>query len=126
MPARLESTSEEMAAYRDTLRRRGEAERLETSMRRKHAWETAQRAAAFLQESFSASRVFAFGSLARGYWFTRTSDIDLAAWGIKSEDYFLAVARLQDLSPEFKIDLVRMEDCKPALREAILKAGKPL
>ena len=126
MPARLEITPEELTAYRDTLKRRGEAERHELGLRREHAWETARRAATFLKESLGASQVLVFGSLSHGHWFSRTSDIDLAAWGIKSEDFFQAVARLQDISPQFKIDLVRMEDCKPALREAILKAGKPL
>ena len=64
-----------------------------------------------------------FGSLVHGYWFSQTADIDLAAWGLKDEDYFLVVARLQDLSPEFRIDLVRMENCRPGLREAILQEG---
>ena len=64
-----------------------------------------------------------FGSLVHGYWFSQTSDIDLAAWGLKDEDYFLVVARLQDLSPEFRIDLVRMENCRPGLRGAILQEG---
>ena len=44
----------------------------------------------------------------------------------RDEDYLVAVARLQDLSPEFKIDLIAMERCKPELRDAITKGGKLL
>lgn len=64
------------------------------------------------------------GSLAHGHWFSQTSDIDLAVWGLEADAYFTAVARLQDLSPEFKVDLVAMESCRPALREAIIAEGK--
>ena len=56
-------------------------------------------------------------------WFTTTSDIDLAARGLAPDDYFTAVARLQDLSPEFKVDLVAVERCKAALRESIAREG---
>ena len=126
MPGKIELTSEQIANYRATLRAREEAERLELEMRRERAWETARRAAHLLVEQFDASKVLTFGSLAHGFWFTQTSDIDLAAWGIKSEEYFQAVALVQDVSAEFKIDLVRMEDCKPGLRESVLKDGVPL
>jgi len=67
-----------------------------------------------------------FGSLLEARWFSETSDIDLAAWGLRTEDYFTAVARLQDLSPEFEVDLVAMEYCKPGLRETIMREGEPI
>ena len=60
-----------------------------------------------------------FGSTVHGHWFSTTSDIDIAASGLASDDYFTAVARLQDLSPEFKVDLVALEHCKAELRESI-------
>lgn len=126
MTTALELTPEEMAVYRATARRRWERERQERARRRERAWEVARRASTLLKERFGATRVVVFGSLAHGRWFSKTSDIDLAAWGLKDEDYFTAVARLQDLSPEFEIDLVAMERCKPSLRETILKEGTPL
>lgn len=61
-----------------------------------------------------------------GHWFSLTSDVDLAAWGVKDDEYFVVVAKLQDISPEFEVDLVMMEQCEPELREVILKEGVPL
>ncbi len=79
-----------------------------------------------LKEKFGAVQVAVFGSLVHGHWFSPTSDIDLSVWGLKYEDYFVAVAKLQGLSPEFKIDLVSTEHCKPSLREVIIQEGKLL
>jgi predicted nucleotidyltransferase len=69
--------------------------------------------------------VILFGSLLDPQRFHLSSDIDLAVEGLAPLDYFTAVAQLQDLSP-FKIDLVRLERCKPSLKAAILAEGKRL
>ena len=121
MPVLSQVSPEAMATYRATAQRRSEVEQQELAQRRECARQVARRAAAFLKEQFGATRVVVFGSLVHGYWFSRTSDIDLAAWGLQPDDYFVAVARLQDLSPEFRVDLVVAERCKPALHEAILR-----
>ncbi len=126
MARTLEVTPEAMAAYRATLRQREEQAQQEQAQRRERAWEVARRAAMLLREQFGATQVIVFGSLVHGHWFSPTSDVDLAAWGLKDDDYFVAVARLQDISPEFEVDLVAMEHCKPGLRETILKEGAPL
>jgi len=126
MSIALRVRPEAMVVYRATAQRRWEEERQELARRRERAWQVARRATALLKEQFGATRVAAFGSLVHGYWFSRTSDIDLAAWDLPAEDYFVAVARLQDLSPDFRIDLVAMESCRPALRDIILKEGKLL
>ena len=123
MTARFSLTPDTLAAYRETIHKRQEAEQKKLALRRDRAWEIARQAASLLQETFGATRIMVFGSLAHGYWFSRTSDIDMAAWGVKDEDYLVAVARLQDLSPEFGIDLIRMESCRPGLHEAILQEG---
>jgi predicted nucleotidyltransferase len=112
-----------MAVYRATARRRAEEEARALALRRVRAQEVARQAAALLKEQFSAAQVAVFGSTVHGHWFSATSDIDLAAWGLASDDYFTAVARLQDLSPEFKVDLVAVERCKPKLREIIAREG---
>ena len=70
-----------------------------------------------------AARVVTFGSLVHGHWFSKTSDVDLAVWGVELDDYLVAVARLQDLSSEFKVDLISAAHCKPALLEVIVKEG---
>jgi uncharacterized protein len=126
MSSRYDLTPEKWAAYRKTMHNRQETEQRELASRRKRAWDVVRLAVRLLQESFGASRVLVFGSLAHGLWFSQSSDIDLAAWGIKNEDYFLAVAKLQDLTQEFSIDLIRMENCKPELKEIVLQQGKEL
>lgn len=114
---------EAMATYRATMERRWAEEHAQRSARKSAAWLIAHQAADLLRQEFGATQVVLFGSLAHGRWFTQTSDIDLAAWGIQDADYFLAVAWLQDLSPEFSIDLVQMERCRPTLVAAIQREG---
>ena len=112
-----------MAIYRATARRRAQEAERALALRRARAGEVAHLAAVLLKEQFGATQVFIFGSTVHGFWFTATSDIDIAASGLASDDYFTAVARLQDLSPEFKVDLVDLERCKLALRDAVLREG---
>jgi len=125
MSTALQVSPKAMAVYRATARRRWEEEQQALARRQERAWQVAHRAVALLKEQFGATQVAAFGSLVHGFWFSRTSDIDLGAWGLKSDDYFVAVAKLQDIS-EFKIDLVAMEHCRPAMHEAIVREGKLL
>lgn len=120
----FELTPEELAVYRETAQRRWNKEQRELSLRRRRAWEVAHRAGALLKGEFGAAQVVAFGSLVHGYWFSNTSDVDLAAWGLKDEDYFNAVAKVQDLSPDYKVDLVSFERCQPEFRKAIIKEGE--
>ncbi len=115
-----------MAAYRATARRREEQRRRALAARRARALEVATVAAALLREQFGARRVVLFGSATRDDTFSERSDIDLAAWGIPREDFFAAVARLQELSAEFSVDLVDGDRCKPALLEAIARDGETL
>ena len=112
-----------MAVYRATAQRRAAEASRTLALRRACAREVAQQAAALLKEQFGATQVALFGSTVHGHWFSATSDIDLAASGLASDDYFTAVARLQDLSPEFKVDLVALEHCKAELRESIAREG---
>jgi uncharacterized protein len=124
MPA--QPTTETIAVYRQTMQRRQEQVERELARRRERALQAAEQASAFLKKQFGATEVILFGSLVHRHWFSQRSDIDLASRGIADDDYFVAVARLQDLSPEFKIDLVSLEKCKPELRQAIIDEGKRL
>jgi predicted nucleotidyltransferase len=126
MAARHELNPDKIALYRATAQRRAEEVARIQIKRRELAWEVAYQAAAYLKSHFGARQVVAFGSLVHGHWFSATSDIDLAASGLQNEDYFTAVARLQDLSPDFQIDLVPLERCRATLRETILREGRVL
>ncbi|HIC88969.1 MAG TPA: nucleotidyltransferase domain-containing protein [Anaerolineae bacterium] len=116
-------TSEEIEIYRQTARRRRRQEERRLTERRERAWTVARQAARLLKDRFGARRVVVFGSLAREGRFRRWSDLDLAVWGIRPEDYYRAVSKVLDMTTEFKIDLVDVTSCRPSLRAAIEREG---
>jgi predicted nucleotidyltransferase len=89
-------------------------------------WATAQaqlpELLAVLREHFAATRVVLFGSLTAQNRFTRWSDIDLAVWGIPPEKFYDAIATLNELSPDIKVDLVDPERCQSATLKDIIQA----
>ena len=97
----------------------------EADERRRQAWRVARRAGQMLREQFGASKVVVFGSLAHG-WFTPWSDIDLAAWGILPDRFYVAVAAVTGFSAAFRVDLLDPETCRPVLREALEREGVEL
>jgi predicted nucleotidyltransferase len=117
-----------LEVYRATVRRREAEESAARAAARKRAWRAAGEAADMLRMRFGAARVVVFGSLVEsdGAFFGVGSDIDLAAWGVRDKDYFVAVAHLQTVSPEFGIDLVAMEHCPDHLRPKIEHDGEDL
>lgn len=93
-------------------------------------WIRLRRTARFLRETYDVSRVVVFGSAARGRFFDEHSDLDRAVWGLDDRLYFRAQGQVlafhsdvepEDVEPE--IDLVRYEDARSALREAIDREG---
>lgn len=115
----LALTTEEWQAYRPG----GEINEERVAERWERAWEVARAAAKLLRQKFGATRVVVFGSLTHRAWFTPWSDIDLAAWGIPPDAFYQAVAVVTGISPEFEVDLVIPEDCRPALRQIIEQEG---
>jgi predicted nucleotidyltransferase len=115
----LDLTAEELRMYRPD---RGRDERLDTE-RWEHAWQVARVVAHLLRESFGATRVVVFGSLAHRDWFGPWSDIDLAAWGIPTDRFYRAVAVATGVSSHFRVDLVDPRDCRPTLRRFIEREG---
>jgi len=89
-------------------------------------WETARSRlpglATLLRKQYGATRIVIFGSLNTQETFTRWSDIDLAAWGIKPEWFYEAVAVLNDHSPDIKVDLVDPERCGSAVLKQMIEA----
>ncbi len=118
----LALTPEQWQTYRPRVRTDEE----QAVKRWERAWKVARTAATLLREEFGAGRVVVFGSLTHRAWFTPWSDIDLAAWGIAPDAFYRAVALVTGLSSEFEVDLVSPEDCRPALRRAIMQKGVDL
>ncbi|MBE7471025.1 MAG: nucleotidyltransferase domain-containing protein [Anaerolineae bacterium] len=116
-------TDEEMAVYRTTAQRREEQERQEQIQRRQRALSLAQQAARLLRTDFQAKQVILFGSLARGDFFHRRSDIDLVVTGVKSQDFWRAWSALDKLGGEFEIDLVDIETASPSLHLVLEQEG---
>jgi len=75
-----------------------------------------------LREQFAATRVVLFGSLTAQNRFTHWSDIDLAVWGIPPKMFYEAVATLNAVSPDIKVDLVDPERCQSAALKNIIQA----
>ncbi len=119
-------TDEEMVVYRTTSQRREEQERQEEIQRKQRALSLAEQAAKILRMDFQARQVILFGSLARGEFFHRRSDIDLVVAGVKSQDFWRAWGALDKLGGEFEIDLVDIETASPALRLVLEQEGVEL
>ena len=99
------------------------AETNQVSERWNRALDTARQVAQMLREKYGATRIVIFGSLAHRLWFGPRSDIDLAVWGIPANRFYQAVATATGFSPDFEIDLVDPDDCRPALRQVIEVEG---
>jgi predicted nucleotidyltransferase len=121
----VDLSPEQYGEYRtaEVIRRRRKEHGEALDRRRFVAYQLAKRAAELLRDEFDAQKVVLFGSLNHQDWFTDWSDIDLAAWGIESDRFFQAVAVVTALSPDFKVDLVDPEACKPALKAVIEGEG---
>ena len=87
--------------------------------RQERAWKLAKEAALLLKKRYGAKKVVVFGSLVHNFWFTMSSDVDLAAWGIPDDCFFAAAAEVTEMNEEFNVDLVDGEKCPPFIRQAI-------
>ena len=121
----LDLTPDEWRAYQPARGSENisETDKTQLAGRKRQAMRLARQAAQLLKERFKAQRVMLFGSLVHEASFTPWSDIDLAAWGISPERFYAAVAAVTGSSPDFKIDLVDPDDCRPSLRIAIERDG---
>jgi|GEM_PF-416947 len=124
----LDLPPEELKKYRplEAIRRRRVKQATEISSRRRRAMLAARKAAKLLKAEFGAKEVILFGSLARRVSFTLWSDIDLAVRGIDSEKFFAAFGAIERIDVNFRIDLVELETCPPALLKSVEEDGKPL
>ena len=78
-------------------------------------------AARFLRQQ-GATRVWLFGSLAKGRRPTVHSDFDFAVEGLPADRLFGSVGHLLQVLPR-PVDVVEFETCPPLLRDQILEHG---
>jgi len=119
----LEMTDQELEAYRRAARRREHERGKRASERERRAWALARRAGELLRERFGAKRVVVFGSLVHKGCFTRWSDVDVAAWGLRPEDTFRAIGAVQDLDSEIAVNLIDVGTCSSSLLAVIQQEG---
>lgn len=115
----LELTTEELRRYHPDRKPIAS----QVSEQRQKAWEVARTAADILRRDFGATRVAVFGSLVDGERFSLWSDVDLASWGIPVHRFFGAVAAVSAVSPDFRVDLVDIQNCRASIRKSIEREG---
>lgn len=117
----LELTPDQQKQYCPAQRGQGKPE----TERFRAAWALVPHLATVLREQFGASRVVVFGSLVQSTTFTDWSDIDLAVWGVPARCFYQAVGLLNELHPEFRVDLVDPESaaCRDSVRRSIAEMG---
>ena len=98
----------------------------EIRARRVRSWRLARKSAEILKTEFGATKVAVFGSLVHPSSFHSKSDVDLAVWGIGEGKYYRAVSVLLDIDPAISVDLICMEDARPALKKIIEDEGRDL
>lgn len=121
----LPISAEDMEVYRRTARERALAEARAVEIRRERAWQLARQAAAKLKAEFGVSRVRVFGSLLEPERFSLWSDVDLAAWGLTTQNWLKAIGAVRDLG-EVPINLVDVGCCAESLLAVIEREGVEL
>ena len=58
--------------------------------------------------------------------FTQWSDVDIAAWGLRPDNWLKAIGMVMDLDNEIPLNLVDVECCKAHILEVIEREGVPI
>ena len=109
---------EELREYRLRLDEHFQNRKVDEALLQR-AWHTACQVADMLYKDFGATQVAVFGSLAQQTWFSKSSDIDVVAWGFSGDTYLDALWETRNFSRTFKIDLVNFDSAKGRFRERI-------
>ena len=115
-----------MAAYRAFARKRQQQKANDLHDRHQLGLAVARQAADLLKRDFRAEKVVLFGSMLSVTKIHERSDVDLAVWGIRSEDYYQALGRLLALDPRISIDVVEAELAPARILSEIEATGKIL
>ena len=114
-----------LAEVRLAWNERREQQRKALVLRREQARDVATAMARHLKSKYGATRVVLFGTTVTGSFHGR-SDIDIAAWGIRDDDWLNAYGDIAWFDKDFEGDLVLMERCRPHIAEEIVRTGMDL
>ncbi len=125
MPKLDQITPEELAACRKQLERRWKSRKVDEALLER-AWQVAYKIATLLYDEFGATQVAVFGSLAEPLGFTKSSDIDIAVWGLSDKAHSKVNGKVMDIDTRFKIDLINFDTTKGLFRERIQQQAIPI
>ena len=111
-------TPDQLASCRKHLERRWKSRKVDEALLER-AWQVVYEIATLLYDEFGATRVAVFGSLTEPIGFTKSSDIDIAVWGISDKTHSKANNEVMDMSTGFKIDLINFDLTKGHFRERV-------
>lgn len=114
----------EEVRFASQWKKRREDRRLRSRCLAEEARENLRRVVQVLTQQYGVRRIILFGSLTRGR-FIPGSDIDLAVEGLKSADFYEAMAAVNRLTPLW-VDLKPLEDLEPFFRKRVLRDGEVL
>jgi uncharacterized protein len=109
--------------YINYWRDRQAQQNLEREALTRQAWTDVNQIAKLLRSEFSATQIIVFGSLILGDRFNAQSDIDLAVAGISPEQFFAAMAAVNQISHQW-VDLKPLESLDSHFSQKVLQTGK--
>jgi predicted nucleotidyltransferase len=109
---------EDLASCRKQLERRWKSRKVDEALLER-AWQIVYEIATLLYDEFGATQVAVFGSLAEPIGFTKSSDIDIAVWGLSYDEHSKAKLKIWDIDTGFKIDLINFDTTKGLFQERI-------
>ncbi|HHV97010.1 MAG TPA: nucleotidyltransferase domain-containing protein [Clostridiaceae bacterium] len=114
----------EREAIKRTWIERQRKNKIEMQKRMNEAFCCAKKVAYFLKENYGVDKVYLYGSLAKGEYFDKLSDIDLYITGWKNEkQYWSMLAEAQSLSRPYPISIVTEREALPSLKQIVEKEG---
>ena len=125
MPKLNQMTPEELASCRKQLERRWKSRKVDEALLER-AWHVVYEIATLLYDEFGATQVAIFGSLAEPLGFTKSSDIDIAVWGLSDKTHSTAYCKVKDIDTGFKIDLINFDMMKGFFRERVKQHAIPI
>ena len=125
MPKLNQMTPEELASCRKQLERRWKSRKVDEALLER-AWHVVYEIATLLYDEFGATQVAVFGSLAEPLGFTKSSDIDIAVWGLSDKTHSAAYWKVKDIDTGFKIDLINFDMMKGFFRERVKQHAIPI
>ena len=118
-------SADELASCRKQLERRWKSRKVDEALLER-AWHVVYEIVTVLYDEFGATQVAVFGSLAEPIGFTKSSDIDIAVWGLSDKTHSKANLKIWDIDTGFKIDLINFDTTKGLFQERILQKAIPI